>query len=271
MSPPTFRGRLQPSQPPYARLLHPCCHARGRERDSRLMRKSSLVSILLLAALARAEEKKADRYPAMAPAEQYRMANAQDEIALARTAAPASISGDAEVLVLGKRGYEVGVKGKNGFVCFVERSWTAGFDDPEFWNPKLRAPNCFNPPAVRSVLPQYLKRTEWVLAGASKQELIEKARSLFADGRFTAPEAGSFSFMLSKQGYLGDNAAGPWLPHVMFFVPHGQAAVWGAGMEASPVLGAEGSPFEPTVLFVPVRRWSDGSPVPPPTDPQHKM
>ena len=228
------------------------------------MRKSSLVSILLLAALARAEEKKADRYPAMAPAEQYRMANAEDEIALARSAAPASISTDAEVLVLGKRGYEVGVKGKNGFVCLVQRSWTAGFGDPEFWNPKLRAPNCLNPPAVRSVLPQYLKRTESVLAGATRQQLVEQARSAFANHSFGPPESGSFSFMLSRQGYLSDDSAGPWLPHVMLFVPSGQAALWGAGLEGSPVIGTDGSPIEPTVLFIPVRRWSDGTPAPPP-------
>jgi hypothetical protein len=228
------------------------------------MRTSSLLPILLLAALARAEEKKADHYPAMAPPEQYRMASAQDEIALARSAAPASISADAEVLVLGKRGYEVAVKGKNGFVCLVQRSWTAGFEDPEFWNPRLRAPDCLNPPAVRTVLPQYLKRTESVLAGATRQKLVEEARSAFASHSFGPPEAGSFAFMLSKSGYLSDDAAGPWLPHVMLFVPHGQAANWGAGLEGSPVLGADGSPIEPTVLFIPVRRWSDGTPAPPP-------
>src|SRR6202000_1351671 len=101
-------------------------------------------------------------YSEVAPAEQYLIANRQDEIELARSAAPPSISADAQVLVLGRHGYETAVKGKNGFVCFVERSWAAGFDDPEFWNPKIRGPNCFNAAAVRSVLPQYLRRTEWV-------------------------------------------------------------------------------------------------------------
>ncbi|HET9320847.1 MAG TPA: hypothetical protein VFO27_13765, partial [Bryobacteraceae bacterium] len=146
----------------------------------------------------------------MAPIGQYRIANAQDEIALARSAAPPSISADAEVLVLGGHGYETAVRGKNGYVCFVERSWDAGFDDPEFWNPKRRGPNCLNPAAVRSVLPQYLRRTEWALAGIGKAEMIEKARTAVASGGFTAPEQGSVSFMLSKQGYLGDEAAGPW-------------------------------------------------------------
>jgi hypothetical protein len=200
----------------------------------------------------------------MAPVEQYRIANREDEIALARSAAPPSISADAEVLVLGSHGYETAVKGKNGFVCFVERSWAAGFEDPEFWNPKLRAPNCFNPPAARTQLPQYLKRTEWVLAGATRDQIIEKTKAAVANQSFKPPEAGAFSFMLSKNGYISDEAAGPWLPHVMFFLPHGQADNWGASKEDSPILGQDGSAIESTVLFIPVRRWSDGSPAPPP-------
>jgi hypothetical protein len=148
-------------------------------------------------------------YPKMAPVEQYRIANREDEIALARSAAPPSISGDAEVLVLGSHGYETAVKGKNGFVCFVQRSWAAGFDDPVFWNPKIRGPNCFNPPAARTELPQNLKRTEWVLAGATRQQMIERTKAAVASHDFKAPEAGAFSFMLSKNGYLGDDAAGP--------------------------------------------------------------
>jgi len=230
------------------------------------MRKRGLTSMLWLlgfGGLATAQETKPAPYPAMAPVEQYRIADQPDEIALARSAAPPSISADAEVLVLGKQGYETAVRGRNGFVCFVERSWAASFADAEFWNPKLRAPNCFNPPAVRSVLPQYLRRTEWVLAGVGKAQMIDKARAAFASHSFGAPEPGSFSFMLSKQGYLSDDAAGPWLAHVMFFVPHGQAAAWGAGLKGSPVLGADGGHFEPTVLFIPVPHWSDGSPAPP--------
>jgi hypothetical protein len=235
------------------------------------MKKPALLSLLFLLGLpglAEAQQKKPTPYPEMAPVEQYRIPDAQAEISLARSAAPASISANAGVLVLGKHGYDTAVTGTNGFVCFVERSWSAGFDDAEFWNPKLRAPNCFNPPAVRSVLPHYLKRTEWVLAGLSKAQIIENARAAMASGRLTAPEAGSFSFMLSKHGYLSDDGAGPWLPHVMFFVPHGQAEAWGAGLGASPILGSEASPFEPTVLLIPVRQWSDGSPGPAPA-PEH--
>jgi hypothetical protein len=117
----------------------------------------SIVSSALFAALstsgpAQSQALKAT-YPVMASAEQYRIANREDEIVLARSAAPPSISGHAQVLVLGSHGYETAVNGTNGFVCFVQRSWAAGFDNPEFWNPRLRAPNCFNPQAARTELP----------------------------------------------------------------------------------------------------------------------
>jgi hypothetical protein len=94
----------------------------------------------------------------MAPLAQYLSPSREDEVA----AAPPSIAKDAEILVLGPKGYETAVKGSNGFVCLVDRPWDNNFDSPDFWNPKFRAPECFNRPAARSFLPAYLKRTEWV-------------------------------------------------------------------------------------------------------------
>lgn len=229
---------------------------------------SALLAALCWSVLAQAPPKAA--YPEMAAAKEYLIANRADETALARSAAPPSISADAQVLVLGAHGYETAATGTNGFVCFVQRSWAAGFDDPDFWNPKLRGPNCFNPVAARTELPQYLKRTEWVLAGATRQQIVKKTSAAVAAHLFAAPEGGAFSFMLSKDGYLGDKAAGPWLPHVMFFVPHGQLEMWGANKTGSPIIGQEGSALESTVLFIPVRSWSDGSPAPPPST-KHAM
>jgi len=199
----------------------------------------------------------------MAPAGEYQIADRSDEISLARSAAPRSISTDAEILVLGPRGYEIAVKGSNGFVCLVERSWTAYFDAPEFWNPKIRGPNCFNAVAARSELPQILQRTQWALAGVSKEQMMAQTRAAFADGRFQPPQPGALSFMLSKGGYLSDDGAGPWLPHVMLFVSSAQAKVWSAGLAGSPVIGDAGDDsLGSTVLMIPVRRWSDGTPAP---------
>lgn len=197
-------------------------------------------------------------YPTMAPLDQYLMPR-DAEIALARTAAPPSISNDAGVMVLTRTGYEQVSPSKNGFICFVMRSWFSGFNDPEFWNQKERSPNCYNAGAVRTEWPQGVQRTKWVLAGMTREQIIEKTKAAFASGTFKMPVPGAFSFMLSKQGYLGDNVGGPWLPHVMFFVAPGQGALWGAGMKGSPIIGQDDLPFESTVYMIPVRRWSDGS------------
>src|SRR5271156_7105955 len=124
---------------------------------------------------ARAQDAKTP-YASMAPLDQYLMADRNAEIALARSAAPEAISRDADVLVLGKHGYETAVKGKNGFVCVVERGWMGPFngeDAANFWNPKVRGPVCYNPPAARSILPLTYKRTELILAGQSKAQIIE--------------------------------------------------------------------------------------------------
>ena len=198
-------------------------------------------------------------YPAMAPIGQYLMASPADEIALARSAAPVSIAGDADVLTLGAHGYETAAKGKNGFVCMVWRSWTAGFDDPEFWNPKLRAPICLNAAAARSVLPVYLERTKWVLAGVSKTDMIARTRAAVAAKTFTLPAPGAMSYMMSKQGYLGD-AAGHWHPHLMFFLARTDAGAWGANLGGSPVITAQDDSDPTTTFFVLVPKWSDESP-----------
>ena len=198
-------------------------------------------------------------YPNPAPIEQYRMASEADEVALARSAAPAAISSEAEILTLGDRGYQTAVKGKNGFVCLVLRAWASGFDDAEFWNPKERSPICLNPAAARSVLPNDLRRARWALAGASKAEMADRTKAAIAAHEITAPEVGAMSYMMSKDGYLNDRD-GHWHPHLMFYLPRMPAAEWGANLPGGAVMGDD-SGLEPlTVFFIPVTKWSDGSP-----------
>jgi hypothetical protein len=214
--------------------------------------------VLMLGAAWRAQAQDVKTpYPNMAPASQYMM-DRDAEIALARSAAPESISADAEVMVLGHRGYENAVKGKNGFVCIVERSWTAPLDDPDFWNPKLRGPICFNAPAARSYLPLTIKKTELVLAGRSKAQMAEAMSAAFDKKELPAIEPGAMCYMLSKQGYLSDRG-GHWHPHLMFFVPLTDAAAWGADAKGSPILAAKVDQDRLTVFLVPVGEWSDGT------------
>ena len=65
--------------------------------------------------------------------------------------------------------------------------------------------------------------------------------------------------MMSKQGYLGDTA-GHWHPHLMFFVARTDGAAWGADLAGSPVFAAQDDPEPVTTFFVPVPKWSDGTP-----------
>src|SRR6266699_1910970 len=108
----------------------------------------------------------------MAPVDQYLMSDRAAEIALARSAAPESISHDAEVQVLGRHGFETAVKGTNGFVCIVGRSWTSTVD-AEFWNPKVRVPVCVNAAAARSYLVHVSKLTDMGLAGRTPAQMNE--------------------------------------------------------------------------------------------------
>src|SRR5581483_9222212 len=133
----------------------------------------TLIAFFIFGTAAYGQDSAPNPYPTMAPVSQYLMSPAA-EIEMARSAAPASISGNAEVLILGKNGYTVAAKGTNGWVCLVERMWSAGLDDPEFWNPKGRGPACFNPLAVQSVLPFYVARTNWALAGDTREELASR-------------------------------------------------------------------------------------------------
>jgi hypothetical protein len=202
----------------------------------------------------------ATSYPAMAPLGDYLMADRGAEVALARSAAPPSVSGDAEVLVLGPSGYVSTGPGKNGFVCLVSRAWFSGFQDDEFWNPKEDGPICFNPEAARSVLPTFLTRTTWVLAGVSRREMLKRTQAAVAAGKLPAPETGAMTFMMSKNGYLGDGPHGPWHPHLMFYMPPIPTTDWGADLPGTRVFSTAAGVDPYTTFYVPVTIWSDGTP-----------
>jgi hypothetical protein len=198
-------------------------------------------------------------YPAMAPLSQYQSATEADEIALARSAAPSAISDKADVLVLGQHGYETAINGTNGFACIVERAWANEFDNAEFWNPSMRAPICFNPAAARSVLPPYLERTRWVLQGVSLSEMKARTNTALNANSAMLPESGAMCFMMSSQGHLNDTD-GHWHPHLMFFIAHIARSAWGADLPGSPVYASQTDPNPVTTFYVPVAKWSDGTP-----------
>lgn len=209
-------------------------------------------------------EDRSTAYPSMASIEQYLMPDRNAEIAMARSAAPAAISSDAKILVLGWRGYETANEGKNGFVCMVERSWMLPFNSAEFWSPNVRAPMCFNPAAARSILPLTIKRTDMVLAGLSKAQMIDSIKAGFHNKELPAPEPGAMCYMMSRAGYLSD-ALGHYVPHLMFYFPLTDKSSWGADLRDSPVTlnpQFRDGPEPITEFVIPVSKWSDGTAAP---------
>ena len=238
-----------------------------KERTIGIMALVLAISIGFLVPNAAAQS---DPYPKMAPVDQYLMER-NAEIQLARSAAPDSIARDATILVLGRQGFETAVEGKNGFVCIVERGWTAVFDWPEFWNPKVRAAACLNPQAARFILPIDFLRTRMVIAGRSKAEILSAVKAAFEKRQLPDLESGAMCYMMSKSAYLTDQD-GHTVPHVMFYTAGVDAKDWGSGAAGSPVVS---SPYwfflsnEPTqmkglppilVFLVMVSTWSDGTP-----------
>jgi hypothetical protein len=197
----------------------------------------------------------------MAPIDQYLMTDQGAEIALARSAAPESISHDAEVLVLGRHGFETAVNGKNGFVCLVERSWTSAAD-ADFWSPKVRTPICYNAAAAQSLLQRNLKRTDLILAGHTQAQVDDTIVAAVDRKELPAMEPGAMCYMMSKQGYGGDSVA-HWPPHLMFYYSQTDPATWGANLPGSPILAVsdehERLTEHLTMFSIGVQRWSDGT------------
>ena len=211
-----------------------------------------------------------DPYPKMAPVDQYLMEK-NAEIQLARSAAPDSISRDATIVVLGRQGYETAVEGRNGFVCMVGRAWTGMFDWPEFWSPKVRAADCMNPQAARSIMPIVYLRSRMVMAGRSKAEIVSALKTAYEKKQLPGLESGAMDYMMSKSSYLTDED-GHNMPHLMFDTPLKDGKDWGSGAAGAPVMSAPYwfiSPKQPSqmkglpqilVFLVPVATWSDGTP-----------
>ena len=224
-------------------------------------RIGTILGFALLAVLGAANHAMAldakNSYPNMAPLAQYLMTDRAAEIALARSAVPPSLARDAGVLVLGPHGFETAVKDRNGFVCMVARSWTSA-PDADFWNPKVRVPMCFNAAAVRSYLPNYIKKTDLILAGRSKAQMEQAIVAAIGKGELPPMESGAMCYMLSKDGYGGESVP-HWPPHLMFYFPQTEAAAWGANLPGSPVEAYTDSAEHVTEFVVVVRHWSDGT------------
>ena len=236
-----------------------------RKKIGTLTIVSLAVLVLLVAARQGLAQDAAPKYPKMAPIGQYLM-DRNPEIALARSAAPESISRDASVLVLGRHGFETAVQGENGFVCIVGRSWTST-TDAEFWNPKVRVPMCVNAAAAHSYLLRITRITDLALAGKTLAQVNEAMAAAVANKELPRMEPGAMCYMMGKEGYGGDSVP-HWPSHLMFFYSDMDPKGWGANLPGSPVVAVQDPEEQLTQFVIPVQHWSDGTENLPPS-PNH--
>ena len=209
-------------------------------------------------------------YPKMAPLAQY-----LPRIGQAKSSWPERCTQvdcrHATILTLGKDGYETAVKGSNGFVCFIQRSWANDFDwAANSGTLRIRTPQCWNAAAVSSLLKDYLNRTQWVLAGASQKRCWREPRRSSPSHEIGPPAPGSMAYMMSKKQYINDpspQGQPQWYPHVMFFVPATDGSPWGANGPAGPLFSATSDAEPVSTYFLVVPNWSDGTQGPYVTNP----
>lgn len=218
-------------------------------------------ALVLLASLAApALWAQAPKYP---PLSSYMMPR-DAEIALARSAAPATIADRATIKVLTASGFTMANAGDNGFVCLVLRGWAAPTFSPAIlrdlvYDPTVRAPICLNPAAVRSVLPYYELRSKLGMEGKTPDQIAESVQAAYTRGALPVRDAVGFGYMWSADQVLGPQV-GHWHPHMMVFSPYADNAMLGGnpfGSSLPFVTDDGGTPF--AVVVIPVE---DGLAIP---------
>jgi len=195
----------------------------------------------------------ASKYP---PLTDYMMPR-DAEAALARSAAPASISERATIKVLTASGYQIARQGDNGFVCMVMRGWAAPTYSPAevrelVYDPTVRAPICFDPEAARTVMPYYELRSKLGMQGKTPDQIAEGVQAAYTRGELPKRDEVSFGYMWSADQHLGPGV-GHWHPHMMVFSPYYKNSMLGGNGFGSPlpvVTDDAGTPF--AVVVIPV-------------------
>lgn len=141
---------------------------------------------------------------------EYPQISREDELRLALSAGPLTVSRDADAWVMGDGGFRKAVEGTNGWACLVVRA--AG-------NKEQLAPHCLNPQAVKSVLPAFLREAELQARGMAARDIDTEIRRQFASGELALPSGPAYAYMLSEGQRLGASG-GNFRPHFMLYVPY---------------------------------------------------
>lgn len=150
------------------------------------------------------------------------------ELRLAISAGPLTVSQHATVYRLAPHGFIRDIEGTNGWACLVVR--VTG-------DPSQLAPHCLNPAAVETVLPSLLREGELQTRGMTREAIADELKRQFATGELPLPGGPAYAYMLSSGQRLGPNRS-QFRPHFMLYMPYVTNAAIG------------GDPSQPQFPFV---------------------
>ena len=187
------------------------------------------------------------------------MIETAEELRLAATAAPESVTSKATFHVLADAGFEVEIAGENGWHCFVQRAFFSRSGTSSEYDTRIRAPHCINAEGAATRMREIFLRTRLALAGQSSDEIDAIVDSAYASGDLRPPTGFAMTYMMSTEQWLGESV-GAWLPHLMFWVPYLENDATGS----NPPLGelpfiATDSGTRSAVLIVPVKPLPDAT------------
>ncbi len=149
---------------------------------------------------------------------EYMMETAE-ELRLAATAAPDSVSRNASFYRLGATGFEEEVKGSNDWHCFVQRAFFVRTENGDGYDTRIRAPHCINAEGAATRMQEIFMRTRLALEGLASHEIDAIIDAAYASGDLRPPRGFAMTYMMSTEQWLGERI-GAWLPHLMFWVPY---------------------------------------------------
>ena len=179
------------------------------------------------------------------------------EIALALTAAPSEISGNADVYVLRGTDFVKARAGTNGCACVVGRDSHDG----------SRYPICFDQEGARTMLFRELMEGSLRASGNSEEKVNALVEAAYKSGQLALPTKSSIAYMMSSQQVLFStpNAdgvrVGAWSPHIMLMLPGVAPDQLGLAHDSKvDVIQIHDRGGSHAELIVKVPKWSDGSP-----------
>ncbi len=169
-----------------------------------------------------------------------------EEIALARSAAPADVTDEATILVLRNDHYQTAFEGSNGVTCMVSRSLPLSVE-----------PICYDPEASSSILLMEIQRVELRLTGLSPEEVDRRIAEAIGTGALTLPQRPAMAYMMSAGQVLYSDAetkVGALLPHLHLYMPYATAEQFGGlggSMPDAPAwITDAGKPTANLIIFV---------------------